>query len=671
MTPLLWILAAISTAAVAFFTYRADARRAIPMPWLSTLLRTLAVALVWMLLLAPSLSRSKTEIVKPMLILLQDESTSIPIALKADTGRYREQMLDVVERAKTKYRVVTLGFGSEIQNDSLFNFQEAATNISSALERADQLMVRDYPGAVLLATDGRYNQGANPLFLNLALQSPLYVLALGDSLPQKDIRIGNSYAPRTVRRGSQFEVRADFIAVGCDGYNGSVTLSENGNTLSTQQISASTQQYDRTVSFLVQAGQTGTHHYVLSATAASGERNLANNRKDVFVEVVEEKKNILLLGAAPHPDLGAIREALLGVEAYEITTRTDGQLPPDLQRYNAVILHNLPGADGSILANLKSARKAVWYITGIGTNVQSIVDGPAVISPAAHEEMVQTNGSFSFFNLPPKLNAVTDRLPPLQMPGRILNTDPRSQTLFTEKNTGSGAWLLKSGNPATAMLTGEGIWRWRLYEYRYFKTHENIDECIRQTMAFLTANANEKAFRVELPKYEWNDAEGVSMQAFLLNAANEPVNPVEVKLVILDSANTKREYNFERNGNAYRLQLGLLSGGNYKYTATTTFEGSSLSASGSFVVNTEPLEAMQTGADYPLLYSLSSKYNGQLFTDKNIAALADTLLNNEDVKPRIQQHKEEVPLIEWQWYFLLILVVVTIEWLLRKYWMAM
>ena len=192
---------------------------------------------------------------------------------------------------------------------------------------------------------------------------------------------------------------------------------------------------------------------------------------------------------------------------------------------------------------------------------------------------------------------------------------------------------------------GEGIWRWRLHEYKNFNQHTVIDECIRQTVAFLCANNNEKPFGVSLPKYVWNDQEAIYLNAYLRNANNEQVNTPEVQITIADSAGRKQNFSFERNGTSYALNIGIWAGGTYSYTAHTTYNDKAYTATGSFVVESMPVEFMESGADYPMLYSLAKKYNGGFVPVQQISSLYDSILRNEHVKPLIQTNSETEPLV--------------------------
>jgi hypothetical protein len=230
--------------------------------------------------------------------------------------------------------------------------------------------------------------------------------------------------------------------------------------------------------------------------------------------------------------------------------------------------------------------------------------------------------------------------------------------------------VLQQGNIPTAILAGEGLWRWRVYEFKNFGTHEVIDECIRQTVSFLANNDLQKQFSVAMPKSVWSDQEPISLRAYLLNAAGEQVNTPDVSLILYDSAGHKQALSMERSGTNYSLNIGIHSGGKYTYRAQTKYNSVDLGASGTFVVQSTPLEQMEQGADYPLLYGRAHKYNGFFTPATSMAVLYDSITHNAHIKPLIQTNIETEPFINKKWVFFVILVLAVAEWLLRKYWLA-
>lgn len=677
MQLIFWIIAIVIAAGAAYWIFIADKRRAVPYPWLSALLRGLVVFLVLLLLLVPTVTITRNETQKPIILFLQDNSTSIPVALGKDSSSYRKNAQQLISRLSDKYRVVQWGFGNAVQTDSIFNYHQQATDISTAIARAQDFFGTQNLGAVILATDGRYNQGVNPLYQSASLHSTLYAVAIGDSTLQKDLRIPRVYANKTVSLNSQFEIRADIVASLCKEYNNSIQLQEAGATLSSSPINIATDRFDRSVAFTVKAAKAGLHHYIITAPPADGEKNVANNRKDVFVEVIDEKKNILIVSGAPHPDVNAIKEALSGLEGYKVTVRTADNMPASLSDYQLLILHEVPSQYINLTTQLQSVKKPVWYILGAGSNINTLnsIQQAARFSPSGpHDVFAAYNASFSAFTLPQNIQAVMDWLPPLSSPVASVQAAANTNVLFYQRpgidSRQMPLWLLQQGSIPTAVLAGDGLWRWRLYEFKNFNQHSVVDECIRQTVSFLTANSNERPFQVQLPKYVWSDQEAIMLNAYLLNANNEQINTPDAQLSITDSTGRKQNFSFERSGNAYKLNIGVWAGGTYNYTAHTSYNGKTYTINGSFVVESQPIELMQSGADYPLLYALAKKYNGTMVPAANINSLYDTISHNEQIKPVIQTNTETVPLVDWKWYFFLILLLVTAEWLLRKYWLA-
>ncbi len=674
-----WLIAVLLSAGAAFWVYGTDKKRAVPHPWLTSLLRGLVVFFTLVLVLVPTLLITKNSIEKPVIVLLQDNTKSVSVALGADSAQYRKNVEGLMQRLGDKYKVVQWGFGSGIQTDSIFDFKQSATDIAAALTNVQEYYGMQNLGAVILASDGRFNQGINPVYQQLALHSPVYTVAIGDSAVQKDMRITQVYANKVVTLNSSFELRADIVARLCKGYNNAVVLKDGDNRLNSSALEVNSEHFDRSVSFTIKADKAGLHHYILTVPVAEGEKNVQNNRKDIFVEVVDEKRNILIASASPHPDVNAIKEALAGLQNYSVTICTPETFPANLAPYNVIILHGLPSVRNDISAQLLAAKKPTWYILTTQTNVPAFNNLRALtntnVMPAPlHDVLGAYNTSFNTFTLPQQIQSVTDKMPPLGVASGNITTLPSASNLFTQRaglgNVQAPLWFLQQGVAPMALLAGDGIWRWRLYEFKNFNTHNVVDECIRQTVSFLSVNSNEKPFSVGLSKYVWRDQEPISLRAYLVNANNEQINTPDATLTITDSAGRKHDYSFERSGNTYILNIGIWAGGNYTYTARTTYNGKAYTTGGSFAVETMPVELMEQGADYPLLFALSQKYNGAFVPASAVGVLYDSITRNEHIKPLIQVNTESVPFVDRKWYFFLIMLIAVTEWLLRKYWLA-
>jgi hypothetical protein len=672
-----WLLAVAIAAGAAGWVFVADRKRAVSLAWLTALLRGLVVLLTLLLFLLPDIIITKNIVEKPVIYFLQDNSLSVAGALGRDSSSYRSNAETLMRRLGQNFRLVRLGFGGTVQKDSLFNYSQPVTDIANALSYPQTYFDQQNVGAIILATDGRFNQGANPLYSQSAMRCPVYTVAIGDSAAQKDLKIGNAHANKTVTLHSNFEIRGDLIARLCSGTNTALTLKENGVAVTTVPISVSGTQYMRSFSMSLKAEKAGLHHYTLNIPAVEGEKNTANNTADVIVEVTDEKKKILILSAAPHPDINAIKNSLSGVATYSVSIGNADKLPANFNEYDAIILHGLPNTKNNLGKLLAASKKPFWLILTNQTNTAAVnelqdITRIALTQGQTHTLLPTANPAFNTFILPQQVQQVLEKMPPLS--SNIVNmvSGPGTAEMVLQHTTGSNfpLWMLQQAAVPTAVLCGEGIWRWRFYEYKNYTDHNVVDECIRQTVAFLCAGNKEKPFSIVFGKNIWSDREPVLLNGYLLNANHEQINTPDVRITITDSNKHASDFTLEKSGTSYSLNLGVHAAGTYRYTASVRYDGKDYNASGSFTVGQTVLEDMETGADYPMLYSLAKQYGGAIVPANNIVALADSISRNEHIKPVIRTSTESVPLIDKKWYFFLILLFATAEWLLRRYLMA-
>src|SRR5690606_10215503 len=93
-----------------------------------------------------------------------------------------------VNRLAANYDVDWLRFGEK--TDSVqFTFTDRETNFEDLFEYIKTRYYQRPIGALLLISDGIYNRGEQPLYMAQQAHFPIYTLALGDTLPQRDFAI--------------------------------------------------------------------------------------------------------------------------------------------------------------------------------------------------------------------------------------------------------------------------------------------------------------------------------------------------------------------------------------------------------------------------------------------------------------------------------------------------
>lgn len=660
MTWLYWTIAILFGILLAFLVYRKDKQKQAPLRWLPALLRFFLGSLTALLLLAPVFSGLSHEEEKPTIIWLQDISTSSKQSLGGFETKYKTQQAQLLQQLKQRYKVQQFGFGAALYKDSILTYDQKATNITQALEQISTQYQDKNLGAIILASDGIYNQGSNPSFLQLAQPIPVYSIALGDSTTPKDLSLSGMYANKTVALNNSFELFADFTATGLAGKQTTASLIHQGKTIATQNITIGNNNFAGSLSFSASAGQAGPQKYTISIAATAGESNLQNNTQSVIVEVKEKKTKVLLLAQAPHPDIAVIKQALNEASQFELVQNLSGNLPANINEFDILIAYQC--------APKEKTKLPTWYIVGTTTSpaalpaLKEIAPGITFLNPRSIKPGLKE--SFNQFTLPSGIRAVLPKMPPIST--IAAGMPPAEQTLLTDQS-GTAIWNFYPGATPNSILTGEDLWRWSVYEYKNFNNYNTVHELIRQTLSFLQVDKDNRPFKINVLKNNITDNEPAIILAELRNPNGELINEPEAKLSLSSEGKTLN-YNFEKSGNAYRLQAGLLAPGDYNLKGTVSWKGTNYEDYGLLHVSNIPLEALRTHADFQLLYQLAQKTGGSFFTQYNFSQLKDSLYNNPQIKPVIHTQSRNKPIIDERWLFFLILALASLEWFLRKYW---
>ncbi len=660
MTWLYWTIAIIFGILLAFLVYRKDKHKQVPLRWLPALLRFFLGSLTALLLLAPVFSGLTHEEEKPTLIWLQDISTSSKQSLGGFEAKYKTQQATLLEKLKQQYTVQQFGFGATLYKDSIFTYDQKASNITQALEQISAQYQDKNLGAIILASDGIYNQGSNPAFLQLAKPIPIYSIALGDSTTPKDLSLSGMYTNKTVALNNSFELFADFVATGLAGKQTTASLIHQGKTIATQNISINNNNFAGSLSFATKANQAGPQKYTISIAATEGETNLQNNSQSVIVEVKEKKTKVLLLAQAPHPDIAVIKQALNEASQFELVQNLSGNLPANSNEFDILIAYQCVPKEKTNLPT--------WYIVGTTTSpnalptLKAIVPGITFIPPRNIKPNLKE--TFNQFSLPSGIRAVLPKMPPMST--IVAGLAPTEQTLLNDQY-GTPIWNYYPGTIPNSILIGEDLWRWSIYEYKNFNNYNTTHELIRQTLSFLQIDKDNKPFKINVLKNNITDNEPAIILAELRNPNGELINEPEAKLSLSSEGKTLN-YNFEKSGNAYRLQAGLLAPGDYNLKGTVSWKGKNYEDFGLLHVSDIPQEALRTHADFQLMYQLAHKTGGSFFTQYNFNQLQDSLKNNTQIKPLIHTRSQNKPIIDERWLFFLILACASLEWFLRKYW---
>ncbi|MEM6700727.1 MAG: hypothetical protein AAF599_20145, partial [Bacteroidota bacterium] len=151
--------------------------------WGLGILRGILVTFLSMLLLSPLLKSLITETQKPVVVIAQDVSESVSAEMSAEElATYKRNLADLSANLSEEYDLVEYSFGDEVREGLDTAFQDKQSNLSEILTTVYDLYGGQNLGAVVLASDGIYNQGSNPIYTGTKLNAPIYTVALGDTI---------------------------------------------------------------------------------------------------------------------------------------------------------------------------------------------------------------------------------------------------------------------------------------------------------------------------------------------------------------------------------------------------------------------------------------------------------------------------------------------------------
>jgi hypothetical protein len=519
-------------------------------------------------------------------MLAVDNSQSI--VSNKDSAFYRndfaKQILEFKDKLSNKYEVKFYTLGKEVSENSKIDFSQKQSDLSKVFSEAENKFSNLNLGAIILASDGIYNEGENPIYTSKNTKAPVFTIALGDTNQQKDALISNVRHNQLVFAGNNFEMQVECKAFNCLNQNSKLKINHNGKTIFEQNLQINSQSYFNNIPVKLEANEEGTQHYSIQISPLSNEISYANNVYDVFINVIKSKQKVLILAQAPHPDVSAMKQSIESNLNYEVSYSLLENFNYDEKlRYDLVILHQLPGARNEGLRLIKSLREKqipLLFVLGnaIGVNQISNESGELIITgnrTNSNDVSAIFNKQFALFGLDESNANIIQKFPPLSAPYGNYKVPLDAQVLFYQqigyvKTQVPLVFFVKSNRQQTGYFCGEGFWKWRLQNYLLKQNHDITNELMSKIVQLLASKNDNSLFRVSTIKKKFFENEKIELDAELYNESYELINQPDVSLEVKDSRGKLFQYTFSKTEKSYHANLGNMPVGTYTYNAKVT-----------------------------------------------------------------------------------------------------
>jgi len=676
---LLCILIGMVYAAVLYY-WQKKTEFSISAKWFMAILRGLVVTIIAFLLLEPLLKSKSRYSEPPVVVLAQDNSQSI-LSVKDSLfykNKYPEELSEFVNQLNSEYNVELLTFGDQLKEGLNPDFSGKITDYSELFETIEQRYSNRNVGALILASDGIYNRGANPLYATTELTFPVFTLALGDTTIRRDQILNKVNYNRLAYLGNEFPVEAMVHARKCKGQSSEIVIIKDGVILERRQLDYSSDNYFETVRFQLTANESGLQRYRVEIRQMEGEISKVNNREDIFIDILEGRQKILILYNAAHPDITGLKSAILSNKNYTVDDFLADEFQGEIAAYNLLILHGLPSLRNPIQSILQTSitkKTPILFVLTPQVNFPLLneidagmqVTGDPIIF---NESTPVYNDNFTAFNLSDKTLKTAESFSPLISSYANFLIQQQADFLFYQQIgsvvTQDPLYLFTSVNEVrNGFINGEGLWKWRLKDYLLNDNYLAFNEIINKTIQYLSLKVDKSYFRI-FGKNNFVENEDVGFDAELYNSSYELINEPEIVLEINNEEGRRYEFNFGKTSRAYHLNAGILPPGQYTYRSSVLIMDKLFTESGEFTISPLNIEMVNSIANHQLLFNLAQSKGGEMYYPDQMNELAEKLKRSENIKPVVYIRSQHTKLMNFQWVLYLIIALAGLEWFIRK-----
>ena len=542
------------------------------------------------------------------------------------------------------------------------------TNYSNLFQNLNSRFSSQNIAGLVLATDGLYNSGINPLYDN-RINFPIYPIAQGDTLIERDVCITKVLKNEVAFFGNTFPLEINFSAQECKGENIKVEIWNDSKKIYSEDRIISTDDEYQKLKINLLAENVGLQYYTINVTQFADEKNVENNSYTTYVDVIDSRSRILLLTQKTHPDISAYKSVIEKNKNYEVEQVNVIDFNASFEDYQLVVIFGIQ--ENNTLLNRLENSKVPLLVFDIQQNSNSkLISSFKFDSMGGLEEVTAVkNEFFTKFTFSPQLLNLIQDAPPLLTPFGKYTLKIGSEVVVSQKIglqvTSNPIILIDEINGRKLVfITAEGFWKWKLFDYANNKNYLAFSELFSKLTQYLVLEEDKSKFRIDYKK-QFSENSKIYFEASLYNESYELINDKEISIVIQNENGDKFNYEFSKTLEKYNLNLSFLDVGRYTFLAKV--KGNKLSKVGSFDVRAIQLEKLHTIANHKLLFQLASITGGELFYPNQLDEIILAIKRSKNNFVSISSKEKLKGLINIPLILLILLLIISLEWFLRKF----
>lgn len=654
--------------------------------------RSLVLVLLLLLIFEPTLIVNNEDEEKPVVPIFIDNSSS----MSNFNSSIADEVFDIIDAQtssnNTQYKFFSFDSRvDEINKDSvrLLRYNRGITNFEEVFNHLSNS--DDYITSAVIISDGIINDGSSSIYQAENLDFPVYTIGIGDTSEISDIYVSSILNNRFIYKQTPTVVATEISNENLADENVTVTFLENNKRIDSQEIKLSESGINR-VTFEYLPKESGKQKLTIQVSQLDNEHNFENNVRSTFIDVLENKLNILVISGSPSADFKAVYNSLNQVDEYEVNkfiqiNESDflgNNFAAKLDSAQVLVLINFPygntndeiiqkvlrkiSIDKTPFFNLLGADLSLLSLNKIN-NLLPFTQGQSFGEVFLAEPIFsEQNSNF----ISGKLEDFSSKLvfPPVFYPNGNFNIKPGIQVIASTKvnNIQTDMPMILSQNDAllrSITFIGSNFWKWR------FKSEINkknvFDQLVYNSIQWLRVSDRQRKFFVEPNKDIYAQGETVEFVGELYDDKLEPINNASVAIQINSGENSIPAELINEGNGIYRGEVNISSQGDFTFSAVALVNGMKINeTSGKFNIGEVDLEKLQTVMQKNYLKMIASLTGGNytyISDSKNQFNKIETFNRN---KTKVSVSSITYDPLSLETILVLLILLLSLEWFVRK-----
>jgi hypothetical protein len=664
-----------------------------------TVLRASVLVIVVFLFLQPVVQLVFQIHKSPTVALLLDNSSSMLLTdrngLRSDSLKYfLKEIGESTLQDSMNIRKYLFDEKLGVFHEDSMSFSGNQTNISLAFQGVLDSLIHYNIQAIVLVSDGQFNQGMNPLKLAESSPVPIFTVSLGDSFPKKDVKTSGIQVERVVYIGEQTTVKVNIVQNGYQQRSVVVRLLEGKKQISAKTVKLPVDGFEKEILFTFQAEKPGEFRYVFEVEGLEDEQTRQNNRASFMLTVLKSKMKVTLLSGQPNFDqrmFSYVLKQIPDIQLHIFTENISGSFYepgfPSLEAdsQDVYIFMGYPTNKSNILNFNKISHAILQNHIAVLLNLSNTTSmnklvGLSRILPFTEKSqiMVQPNVTVSL-TMDGRLHPVMKidenpqnvldlwaDLPPVIGLGAKLF--PREDVQVLLENTGSKNYPLSIASVQSdtkillLAITDIGNWHFQLQDTpdrdRFFLVF------IERALKWLVNREDIQRLQIFPDKKIYQMGETIQFSGQVYDDFYHQLKDAEVRIQI-SGEDIDRQDIFTADAGYYFYRTVGLPPGVFRYRLTALNNEQLIGqAVGNIVVEELEIEKQETKANYTLMRQIAEKSNGAVWSVKAMLPQLDQL----NITEKIQLSDFEYVLWNKSYWLVISIILLSVEWFLRKRW---